>query len=187
MKITACPKCGSQNIFQGTMGDGVLTGYTSTDVCKDCGYKGQPIIFDSEKEYKRFLGAVKHIAQGKEIESNEKNSVEDQVDDIINVPKKDKEVVKLLKEYEKEKCSKPIWSKKKGWWPEIILSIVFSSWLYFFTIRPNTSYMNIEMSIIYGVIYIISSFVIFLLFIMFIEYMLRTILGICTNEKIGKN
>jgi len=55
MKITACPKCGSRNIFQGTMGDGVLTGYTTKDVCRDCDYRGQPIIFDSEKEYKLFL------------------------------------------------------------------------------------------------------------------------------------
>ena len=183
MKITACPKCGSRNIFQGTMGDGVLTGYTTKDVCRNCGYQGSPILFDSEKEYKKFLAERQGKIDKKKTTLKEEYSVEDQVDDIINVPEKDKEVVKLLKEYEQEKCRKPVWSKKKGWWPEIIVSIVFASWFYFFTIRPNTSYMNIEISIIYGVLYIISSFVIFLLFIMFIEYILRTILCVCNREK----
>lgn len=55
MEITACPNCGSKRIYQGTMGDGVLTGYTYREVCKDCGYQGMPIIFDSEEEYKKFL------------------------------------------------------------------------------------------------------------------------------------
>ena len=55
MEIYACPKCGSRHIYQGRMGDGVLTGYTSRNVCRNCGYQGMPIIFDSEKEYKKFL------------------------------------------------------------------------------------------------------------------------------------
>ncbi len=55
MEIKACPNCGSRRIFQGRMGDGVLTGYTSRNVCRDCNYQGMPIIFDSEKEYKKFL------------------------------------------------------------------------------------------------------------------------------------
>ena len=55
MEITACPNCGSKRIYQGTMGDGVLTGYTYRQVCRDCGYQGMPIIFDSEEEYKKFL------------------------------------------------------------------------------------------------------------------------------------
>lgn len=58
MEITACPQCGSQKIYQGTMGDGVLTGYTSRNVCRDCGYRGMPFIFDSEKEYKKFLDGI---------------------------------------------------------------------------------------------------------------------------------
>ena len=55
MEITACPKCGSRKIFQGNIGDGVLTGYTSRNVCKDCGYQGMPLIFDSDEEYEKFL------------------------------------------------------------------------------------------------------------------------------------
>jgi len=55
MEITACPKCGSTNIYHGTIRDGSLPGYTPKYVCKDCDYQGMPIIFDSEKEYKKFL------------------------------------------------------------------------------------------------------------------------------------
>jgi len=55
MEIKACPNCGSNKIYQGRMGDGVLTGYINRDVCRNCGYQGMPIIFDSEKEYKKFL------------------------------------------------------------------------------------------------------------------------------------
>lgn len=55
MEIKACPRCGSTKIFQGTMGDGVLTGYTSRQVCQNCGFQGMPLIFSNEEEYKRFL------------------------------------------------------------------------------------------------------------------------------------
>ena len=55
MEIKACPKCASRKIFRGRMGDGVLTGYTSKDVCRNCGFQGTHIIFDSEEEYKKFL------------------------------------------------------------------------------------------------------------------------------------
>ena len=55
MEIKACPKCGGNKIYQGRIGDGVLTGYINRDVCRNCGYQGMPIIFDSEKEYKKFL------------------------------------------------------------------------------------------------------------------------------------
>ena len=55
MKIYACPQCGSRQIYQGRLGDGVLTGYITKDVCRNCGYQGMPIIFDSEKEFIKFL------------------------------------------------------------------------------------------------------------------------------------
>jgi len=56
MKITACPKCGSKNISMGTIGSGVTFGITSwNETCRDCGYQGQPIVFDSEKNTKNSL------------------------------------------------------------------------------------------------------------------------------------
>ena len=55
MKINACLKCGSRNISQGKLGEGVLKGYINKDVCKDCWYQGISLIFNSEEEYKKFL------------------------------------------------------------------------------------------------------------------------------------
>jgi uncharacterized membrane protein YkgB len=66
MEITACPKCGSQRIFQGRLKEGVLTGYTSREVCRNCGYQGSPFIFDHEEDYKNFLEQLKK--EGKVVE-----------------------------------------------------------------------------------------------------------------------
>jgi hypothetical protein len=40
------------------MRDGVLTGYVNRQVCKNCGYQGMPLIFESEEEYKKFLESI---------------------------------------------------------------------------------------------------------------------------------
>lgn len=61
MKISACISCGSRNIRSGTIGDGVLPGYTDglvTYVCDDCNHRGLPIVFETEEEYRKFLLAV---------------------------------------------------------------------------------------------------------------------------------
>ena len=71
MEIIACPNCGSRRIYQGTMGDGVLTGYTTRNVCRNCGYQGMPIIFDSETDYKKFIkGKLKDI-KSKDFKKND--------------------------------------------------------------------------------------------------------------------
>jgi hypothetical protein len=90
MKITACPKCGSRKIFQGRLKDGVLTGYTSREVCRDCGYRGSPIIFDSEKEYKKFVGQLK------------KGGSSDEADDTSDLSEKDKQILEDLKDIKDE-------------------------------------------------------------------------------------
>ena len=90
MQITACPKCGSRNIFQGRLKDGVLTGYTSRDVCRDCGYRGSPIIFDSENEYIKFVKELK------------KEESSDESGDISDLSVKDKQVLEDLKDINDE-------------------------------------------------------------------------------------
>lgn len=68
MKITACPKCGSKNVGMGTINDGLWAGGmipTSREfwrhTCKDCGFRGNFIEFDSEKDYKIFLSEFKKL------------------------------------------------------------------------------------------------------------------------------
>jgi hypothetical protein len=75
MEIKACPKCGSKKIYQGRMGDGVLTGYSNKDVCRNCGYQGMPIIFDSEQEYTNFLKS-KTTSRLPIIKNNKKENIQ---------------------------------------------------------------------------------------------------------------
>ena len=57
MKITACPLCGSRNIDIADMSDGSAPSlHWETKVCRDCGWTGVPLEFDSEEEYQRFYG-----------------------------------------------------------------------------------------------------------------------------------
>lgn len=72
MEIIACPNCGSRRIYQGRLGDGVLTGYTSRNVCRDCAYQGMPIFFDNENEYQKFL---KGKSLGKKSIVDKKNEI----------------------------------------------------------------------------------------------------------------
>lgn len=56
MNIRACPKCGSRDVRMAGIGEGTIFGLTSWDmVCEKCNYRGMPILFDSENDYKAFL------------------------------------------------------------------------------------------------------------------------------------
>ncbi len=88
MKITACPKCGSRKIFQGKLKEGILTGYTPTKyVCRNCGYQGSPLIFDSESEYKKFASELE----------NHDSKIEDE-----EISEHDKKILDDIKEISKE-------------------------------------------------------------------------------------
>ena len=99
MSITACPRCGSKKIFQGRLKEGVLTGYTSKEVCRDCGYRGSPIIFDSEKEYKIFVEELKNRSDPTKKEEPNDEIIDEKDFDLSD---KEKEIVKFLKETEEE-------------------------------------------------------------------------------------
>lgn len=59
MEITACPVCGSKNIRIGTLSDGIISGLSSwNEVCRNCGYQGAPLVFDSEFTYNKFFEAL---------------------------------------------------------------------------------------------------------------------------------
>jgi transcription elongation factor Elf1 len=59
MEITACPICGSKNIGIGTLGDGIISGLSSwKEVCRNCGYQGASLVFESEADYQMFLEAL---------------------------------------------------------------------------------------------------------------------------------
>ena len=135
MKIYACPKCGSKNIHIGTMDSGVTYGITSWDyTCKDCDYKGMPLIFYSEKEYKQFLkGLLKEIQSRLKKEDddekkidikaiNEDKKIQDHIKDLIDRESKN--------QYNENSTEKPNWHKNRSWWIEIILAFIISGILY---------------------------------------------------------
>ena len=58
-KIIACSKCGSKQIYKVTLQEPVFTKLDVPFKCKDCGYQGKPLEFDSEKDYEKFIKKLK--------------------------------------------------------------------------------------------------------------------------------
>ena len=151
MKINACPKCGSRNISQGTLGEGVLTGYVTKDVCKDCGYQGMPLIFNSEKEYKKFLEGLSKDQEGK-VGKPEKIAEEP-----VKLTEKEKELLEFLDEPSEEKPSEPLKQKR----PYGLIILVFITILYAMLLTvwiisyPYVLGLNVHMWLwIYGIIFL---------------------------------
>ncbi len=151
MKINACPKCGSRNISQGTLGEGVLTGYVTKDVCKDCGYQGMPLIFNSEKEYKKFLEGLSKDQEGK-VGKPEKIAEEP-----VKLTEKEKELLEFLNEPSEEKPSEPLKQKR----PYGLIILVFITIFYAMLLTvwiisyPYVLGLNVHMWLwIYGIIFL---------------------------------
>lgn len=163
MEITACPVCGSKNIGIGTLGDGIISGLSSwNEVCRNCGYQGASLIFESESEYNKFLEALsnqKKLTDAGIEESNEEN-IEQGLD---------------------EKSS--ILFKKKSYLFEFIVSIILT--IIFFIILSVGSYFGVYIDIFSEnnlgsiVLYILGSFVgvflFFFLLIVLVETLYRSI------------
>ena len=180
MKVTACPKCGSKKISMGTIGSGVTFGITSwIEQCRECGYQGQSIIFESEREYKEFIEKLKGKKQQKRKTDLKKEiSVINKKNEVIKLSKKDNETIKLLKEFENEKTKKPVWPKNKIWWPEIVISLLLAIFTYFTGLSNLASLMGIELAILFGAINFIFNFIVYLFLIVIIEYVLVKIKNI---------
>jgi len=97
IEITACPNCGSKNIGIGTLGDGLSVGISAwKEVCRDCGYQGRSLLFESEEDYNKFLKAMKEY---KETPDNQFPKNEKSVEN-------DKERYTLLGSIKKRFCKK---------------------------------------------------------------------------------
>ncbi len=121
MKIYACPRCGSTDIGMGSLSAGITYGVTSwKEECRNCGYRGHPLIFDDKQKYQDFIENIKN--------KKEESTEEKQTDPSNNLSQKDREVIASLKSFEQDdSCEKPCFNfSEKNWWPEIIIAIVFS-------------------------------------------------------------
>jgi transcription elongation factor Elf1 len=163
MEITACPICGSKNIGIWTLGDGIISGLSSwNEVCKNCGYQGASLIFESESEYKKFLEAL--LYQKKQTETQSKE---------VNEEKSEQDIAEKMSTH----------SKKKNYFFEFIVSIVLT--IVFFIILSGSGYFGVytdrfsQNTLGSIVLFILGSFVgvliFFFLLIVFIETIYRSI------------
>ena len=167
MEITACPVCGSKNIGIGTLGDGIISGLSSwNEVCKDCGYQGASLIFESESEYKKFLEALSYKKKKTETQNKELNEEKSE-------------------QYLDEKTSIP--SEKTNYLFEFIVSVVLT--IVFFIILFGSGYFGIYTdrfspntlgSII---LYILGGFVGVLIFFFLLIVFIKTIYQSIRVEK----
>ena len=166
MKISACPKCGSKDIQMGGITQGTLFGITSwNSVCRKCGYKGMPIIFESEKDYVEFLQEIS--------DENKKDSIKQN----IKLTKKEKEVVDFLKETEEEikKDKENKSEKKKNWWKEIWLSSLISFIIVVLNFIVQKKLYDTNYAIVYGIVSYIPLMAFILLWIVVIEYIIQSV------------
>lgn len=170
MKITACPHCGSKKIKMGTNDAGVLFGVTSwKSVCADCGYQGEPLLFDTEQEYTKFMECL----------STEKDTPTgiNGEPDSDELSKKDKDVIDLLKEEKDELESEElnvteegVFPKNKKWWIEIFTAMIVSSIVIIFSGPQFLSLFGFTVGILYELFVFIILTVFILFVIVIIEY-----------------
>jgi transcription elongation factor Elf1 len=174
MEITACPNCGSKNIGIGTLGDGIIFGLSSwKEVCKDCGYQGASLLFDSETEYKKFIDALSNAK--KQIVERKEEIKEENAEESVELTEEKKEVLEFLDETE----GTPKSHKKKNYFLEFALAVVLSS-MFFITLL-SSSYFEVN-NVLFSdddlftiLLYVIGSFVGVLIFFFLLIVIIETI------------
>jgi hypothetical protein len=165
MEITACPVCGSKKIGIGTLGDGIISGLSSwNEVCKDCGYQGASLIFESEAQYNKFLEGLS--LQKKQRQERTQETMEGEPGN----------------ERKEKTTASPV---KKGYAFEFIVSVVLT--IVFFIILSGSNYLGVYSGLFSQnnlgalVAYLLGSFVgvilFFFLLIVFGETLYRSLRG----------
>jgi transcription elongation factor Elf1 len=184
--ILACPRCGSKRIEMGTMNQGVLFGVTSwKSVCKNCGYQGEPLIFETEDAYKKFLeGLSKDKSQVPITESKESLATtpdESETEETPELTEKDKEVVEYAHDVEEEskdvenhKVRAPVFDETKSWRLEVLIALVISAiwttvYLSFYAFHFITTF-DVLFMFLYAFFYFAATTIVFLVVIIIVEY-----------------
>jgi transcription elongation factor Elf1 len=174
MEITACPNCGSKNIGIGTLGDGIISGLSSwKEVCKDCGYQGASLLFDSEIEYKKFIDALSNAK--KQTEEQKEEIKEENAEESVELTEEKRQVLEFLDETE----DTPEIPKKKNYFLEFVLAVILS--IMFFITLLGSSYFGVN-NVLFSnddlftiVLYVIGSFVGVLIFFFLLIVLVETI------------
>ena len=175
MQITACPVCGSKNISIGTLGDGIIAGLSSwKEVCRNCGYQGASLLFETEEDYNNYLKALKENTAEKNV-NNKEETIDEEPEEVT---KQDKEISELLN----ETADRPHHAEKKKYVSEFILAVILS--IVFIVIIINGSFLGINALIftsdyVAAVLYFLGTFIgvliFFFLAIIFVEMIYRSI------------
>ncbi|PNX49134.1 MAG: hypothetical protein BV459_00735 [Thermoplasmata archaeon M11B2D] len=167
MEITACPNCGSKNIGIGTLGDGIIFGLSSwKEVCRDCGYQGASLVFESEDAYQRFLDALcnkkkpQQLKETDEIKDNKSFDVEKQT--------KEQEEIAEMGNQEDTILTSPA---KKRYLLEIIVAIVLSI-VFFFLISTGSFFPSLLEYLLGGFVGLV---IFFFLLIVLLETLYKTL------------
>ena len=175
MKIKACPKCGSKSILMGRMRDGILYGITSwTEVCRECGYQGMPVIFDSEKEYKKFLKELEEDTDEKKKTKSKKES--DKALELSEKPDQDKKITKedKLPPYQNIEV--------KVRWKVFLISVLLSALL----AALITPYFLSQFDVIVAIAGIIYGFIAFVftifLYTLFVRFLYKKIMNVSKRK-----
>jgi len=175
MEITACPNCGSKNIGIGTLGDGIISGLSSwKEVCKDCGYQGASLLFDSEIEYKKFIDALSNEKK-QTVQQKEQTKEENAEEESLELTEENRQVLEFLNETE----DTPEIPKKKNYFFEFVLAVILS--IMFFIAQLGSSYFGVN-NVLFSdndlftiVLYVIGSFVGVLIFFFLLIVLVETI------------
>jgi transcription elongation factor Elf1 len=173
MEITACPVCGSKNIGIGTLGDGIISGLSSwKEVCKNCGYQGASLIFESEADYNKFHAALSYQRKQQESQAAELGDKTKE--------QEDKQTTDYSGSNGSEKHENlPRCSEKKNYTFELILSVVLSIVFFIVLYSSRSNGLFSQNDFLTQVLNIISSIVsvsvFFFLFIVLVEMIYRSI------------
>ena len=169
MKIHACPRCGSQKIYIGTMDSGVTFGITSNNyTCKNCNYNGMPLIFNNKKNYMQFLKGFQ-----KENETKKTNK-EEKTKETKEEGEKNEEAIIPEKEITH-------WHGKRSWWIEIILAFLISAALFLYGLPTMINTLDLIFILYYLIVFFIEALVL-LIAIVFFEYIGYLIYKIFINN-----
>jgi len=183
--IAACPRCGSTRIEMGTMKEGVLFGITSwKSVCKNCGYQGEPLLFETQEAYERFLdGLSKDKAQAPITDGRESSGKADESEseETSQLSPKEQEVVEYAHDVEEEsrdvenhKVRAPVFDETKSWRIEVLVAFVISAiwttvYLSFYAFHFITS-LDILFVFLYTFFYFAATTLVVLIVIIIAEY-----------------
>ncbi len=165
------------------MNQGVLFGLTSwKSVCKNCGYQGEPLFFEDEDSYQKFLdGLSKDKAQAQITGGSEPVSDESETEETAGLSPKEQEIVKYAHDVEEEskgvddhKIRAPLFSETKSWRTEVLVALVISAvWttLYtsFYAFRFVTS-LDVVFMFLYVFFYFAAATIVILIVIVIAEY-----------------